>query len=745
MNRESHEVYEFGGFRLDPRRRVLMGADGAPIALKPKVFDTLLYFVEHAGEALDKGTLLAGIWPGVVVEENNLNKTVSELRRVLGETPDEHRFIVTVPGRGYRFVAVVSREAPPSSSSAAAAPSGSAAPTPPGSARVSPPAEARETSVSRRSTLGYVAAALAAGLVLVATAIYVTHVSLGESTRSAAPPSTRALATRFTFETAPTLNPLTLALSPDGRSIAYVGETKVGSAIWLRTLDSVDARMLPGTEGATETAYPFWSRDGRYVVYRVGSDLKRVEVDTGATSVITNAIVGYRRGAWGADDAIVVATENVILRFSANGGDGVPITAVDESIGELCHSAPSFLPDGRHFLYKATNVNRHNGAIYVGSVDPAEPRKRVLDASRAVYVEPGYVLFTREQTLFAQPFDAKRLELTGTPTQLTDDVVYREILDTSAFDAAAGTLIYRREPLQHDTAPLTWRDGAGNAGELTGAPTRVSMPVVDFELSRDGTKVAFADGIPPDVWTLDLERGARTRLTSAPEVDHNPVWSPDGTSVAFDSHREGRRQIFAKRADGAVAERVLYDAGAHDVRVTDWSADGRYLFFEKDTSLGGDYDIWVLPLEGGEAFAYNPTRFDERAATLSPDGHWIAYATSESGNYEIVVQSFPDPGVRRVRISANGGYAPRWARGGAELYYYDLTGSIVRVSLTDDLAIAHSERVGRAPTPYQWAVTANGERLLGLAPKIGDEGAGADGGKHFPIYVTVGWAAAIER
>src|SRR6185503_11853167 len=168
-------------------------------------------------------------------------------------------------------------------------------------------------------------------------------------------------------------------------------------------------------------------------------------------------------------------------------------------------------------------------------------------------------------------------------------------------------------------------------------------------------RVVFADGISPDVWTLDLERGARTRLTSEPEVDHGAVWSPDGSSVAFDSHRGGRRQIFAKRADGAVPERLLYDAGAHDVHVTDWSADGRFLVFEKDSHIGGDNDIWLLPLSGGDAFAYRPTAFDERSAKLSPDGRWIAYVTSESGVYEVVVQSFPDPAARRVQISANGG------------------------------------------------------------------------------------------
>jgi Tol biopolymer transport system component/DNA-binding winged helix-turn-helix (wHTH) protein len=740
MNRDSRAVYEFGGFRLDPRRRVLTGADGAAIALKPKTFDTLLYFVEHAGEELDKGALLAGIWPNVVVEENNLNKSVSELRRVLGETPDDHRFIVTVPGRGYRFVAHVSTIEPPNPASSTAR-SGAAPDT----------SAPRDSRVARPAALSYVTGTLTAGFVLVSTALYLAHVSLGASIPARAPAQpSPSPATRFVIDTAPTLNPLNLVLSPDGRKIAYVGEMPPGSAIFVRALDSVEARMLPGTEGVTETAYPFWSRDGRFIAYRSGTELKRVDVETGATSVITAGIYGYRRGAWGADGTILAATSEVIQRFSASGGDGAPITTVDDSLGELCHSAPSFLPDGKHFLYKATNANRRNGAIYVASLDPSEPRKRLLEASRAVYVEPGYLVFARERTLFAQRFDPKRLELVGAPVQLADDVVYREIIDSSAFDAARGTLIYRRQPATNASAPLTWvdlsgRDAAPPGSSAPGGPTAASIPAVDFELSPDGRHVVFADGISPDVWTLDLERGTRMRLTSAPEVDHNAVWSPDGTALAFDSHRAGRRQIFEKRADGAVPERVLYDAGSHDVRLTDWSPDGRFLVFERDSHVGGDYDIWLLPLAGGDAFAYRPTDFDERAAKLSPDGRWMAYVTSESGVYEVVVQSFPDPAVRRMQISANGGYAPRWARDGAELYYYDLAGAIVRVSLTADAAIKSAERVAAAPAPYQWGVTADGARLLALALTRDDRGVGGQRGKDFPIYVTLEWDSAIPR
>jgi Tol biopolymer transport system component/DNA-binding winged helix-turn-helix (wHTH) protein len=725
---ETYETYEFGGFCLDPRRRVLSRL-GKTIALKPKVFDTLLFLVEHAGKPLDKSALLAAIWPNLVVEENNLNKTISVLRRVLGETPDEHRFIVTEPGRGYRFVAHVSRS--------------------PAAARVEPLTAGTHDDVpsgaSRWRKVGYAAAgAFAMAIVLVLL-------------RSYAPPqpadSPPRPATRFRIDTAPTLNPLNMALSRDGREIAYVGQAEFGSAIWVRSLGAIEARPLPGTEGATETAYPFWSPDGRYIAFRSGMQLKRIDVANGAVETIFDGISLFRRGAWGPDGTILFATEEVIHRVPVTGGEASSVTTLDSPAGEVCHSAPHFLPDGRHFLYKATNVNRRNGTIYVAALDSAESPKRLLEASRAVYVEPGFIVYTRGHALFARPFDAARLEFTGEPTQIADDIVYREILDTSAFDAADdGTLIYRREREPDAPAPLVWIDRSGTT--RAGGP---SIARADFELSPLGTQIAFAEGIAPDVWTVDLARGARARLTSDPQVDHNPIWSPDGTAIAFDSHRQGSRGIFVKRADGAVDERGLLDAGAHDVRVTDWSADGRLIVFEQDSCVGCAYDIWLLPTgEGGQPFPYIETDFDERSARLSPDGRWIAYMTSESGIYEVVVQSFPDPAKSKRQVSANGGSAPRWARGGQELYYYDLTGSIVRVPIGDGHALEIGEpvRVAAAPSANRWGVTADGERLLIAAPEgervlltgpIGVYEVSTASETRFPMDVTLNWTSLLAR
>jgi Tol biopolymer transport system component len=273
----------------------------------------------------------------------------------------------------------------------------------------------------------------------------------------------------------------------------------------------------------------------------------------------------------------------------------------------------------------------------------------------------------------------------------------------------------------------------------------VSIVPADFQLSPDGTRIVFAEGISPDIWMFDLERGARTRLTSDPQVDHNPIWSPDGSVIAFDSHRNGSREIYEKRADGAAPERMVLDAGAHDVRVTDWSDDGRFLIFHRDSCIGCDYDIWVLPREEGqEAFAYTNSRFDERFATLSPDGRWMAFMTSESGIYEVIVQSFPDPTRGRWQVSANGGSAPVWARDGKELYYEDVTGSIVRVPIEtgSGFEMGRAERLAAAPGAYQWAVTQDGLRLLIADP--GATGAQAPARSNtFPIHVILNWTSML--
>ena len=707
-------VYEFGGFRLDPLRRVLSRESGEPIALKPKMLDALLYLVEHAGEPLDKTELIAGIWPGLVVEENNLNKTISVLRRVLGETPDDHKFIVTEPGRGYRFVATVSRRA-----------RGAEQPTP----GVEPPSSAPRAptpSKPRATTLRYAAVAAIAVLAGLAATSYFA--------RSSAPAPG---AVRFQIETAKTLNPLNIALSPDGRRIAYVGDGEHGTALWVRPLDSLDAAIVPSAVGVTEASYPFWSPDGGEIAHRTLHRLERVNLAGGLANTIVDDITLYRRGSWGTDGTILYGTEEVIHRVPAAGGESVPVTTLDAAGGEQTHSSPQFLPDGKHFLYKATNIDWRKGAIYVGSLDRNERAMRLLEASRALYVEPGYLIYSIENALYARRFDAERLELVGQPVQLADDVFYRDTMDTSAFDAAGQTLIYRAVA-KEQPLPLLWVDRDGTT------TTAMAPPVApgDFRLSPDARRILYDEGTPPDVWMLDLERGARMRVTSNPQAEQGAVWSPDGGSIAFVTHGEGGRAIYEKRADGARPERLLLAAGAHHVRVTDWSADGRFIIFEQDACIGCGFDVWVLPTsEGAEPYPYAETQFDEHSGTLSPDGRWIAYVTLESGLCEVVVQAFADPAAGKWQISAGGGFAPRWSPDGRELYYFDGVGSIVRVGVATepDFHAGKPVRVSDAWGAHSWDLARDGQRLLRTSS------AAERAAPTLPITVILNWAALVEN
>ncbi len=694
-------VYEFGGFRLDPHRRVFLRESGEPIALKPKMFDALLYLVERAGESLAKNELIASIWPNLVVEENSLNKTISALRRVLGETPDDHKFIVTEPGRGYRFVATVARR--------------------PRETDESVPDVASLRSTARSTALHY------AGVAAIAAIAALGASQLGEN------PTPALGAVRFQIETAKTLNPLNIALSPDGEQMAYVGDAEHGSALWIRALSARDARIVPGSQGVSDTSYPFWAADGNQIAYRTARGLESINVAGGLTSKIFEEVPFYRRGAWGSDGSILYAGEKRIYRVPRVGREPVAVTTLDAAAGERAHSAPQFLPDGKHFLYKAANVDRRQGAIYIGSLDSEEPPRRLLEASRALYVEPGYIVYSQESALYARPFDAARLGLTGQPMQIADDVFYHDSMDTSAFDVAGRTLIYRAgrgEPL-----PLLWvaRDGT------TTATASATLTPGNFRLAPDGRRILYDEGAPPDVWILDLERGARTRVTSNPQAERGALWSPDGTSVVFDAHWEGGRAIYEKRADGG-PEKLLFDAGVHNVAVTDWSADGRYIIFDKESCVGCDKDIWVLPRsEGAEPYAQVATEFDEYSAVLSPDGRWIAYVTQESGICEVVVQAFEDPAAGKWQISVNAGFAPRWSPDGRELYYVDGS-SILRVELATEPTFRPGKavRVSDATGAFGWDIAREGHRLLRTS------GVAEHAESSFPIDVILNWTALLE-
>src|SRR5262249_48291479 len=371
-----------------------------------------------------------------------------------------------------------------------------------------------------------------------------------------------------------------------------------------------------------------------------------------------------------------------------SGGEATVITDFDNSLEETAHSTPWFLPDGRHFLYTAWSRKPENRAIYIGSLD-SKDRKRLMSAqSKAIYSAPGVVLFLREHTLVAEPFDPNRLEFSGEAVPIAEEVGYSPTLGQSAFYASSeGTLIYYRSAgavLSTGAMQWYWMDRSGNisppVGDITG--------VADRRLSPDGKRIVYAEnfGVSHNIWVYEIDRNLRTRLTSDPAGDLSPIWSPDGSPFVFapdHGNDHGITALYQKMSNGAVPENMILAAEPGTTMVpADWSSDGRLIVLEKFKS-GSDtsqHDLWVFPLSGDrKPDPYLATSFDERQPALSPNGRWLAYASNESGAFQVMVQPFPDASRGKWQISTNGGAFPRWRHDGRELYYIDANDQMISV------------------------------------------------------------------
>jgi Tol biopolymer transport system component len=469
--------------------------------------------------------------------------------------------------------------------------------------------------------------------------------------------------------------PQALALSPDGGTLAFVASLGGQSRLWLRSLASGSSHALADTDGADA---PFWSPDSRAIGFFADGKLRRVEVDGGSVQTITNAF-GTGGGTWNRDNVILFASlGRPITRVGAIGGAPVELTGLTQLGSDF---SPFFLPDGRHFLYYVRGNPEVRG-VYVGDIDQQMETRRLLDAdSSAVYAATGQLLFARHSTLSAQNFDAATLQLSGAsfpvagvrgaqygPTQFGPSV------------SAAGSVAFRSSAAP-GKRELVWFDRSGKQiGTVGDGAGDGSQP----SLTRDGAHVAMYRGVNGnvDVWSLDTKRGAWSRVTSDPADDVFPVWSPDGSELVFSSNRTGIHNLYRRPLTAGGREERLFSSPQHKV-ATDWSADGRFIVFDSEDPKTGS-DIWALPLDGKEKpFPVVNTKFDEHSAQFSPDGHWIAYQSNESGRTEIYVQPFPGPGNSSV-ISTAGGTQAHWGRDAKELFYVARDGrlTVVPIRLT---------------------------------------------------------------
>jgi Tol biopolymer transport system component len=428
------------------------------------------------------------------------------------------------------------------------------------------------------------------------------------------------------------------AVSPDGRHLAFVASTNSGvPMLWVRSLDALAPRMLPGTEGAGS---PFWSPDSRSLAFFSNNRLLRIDVAGGPPQAVCN-VQTNSGGAWGRAGVILFAEGLVIKRVAAAGGEPVAATTLD-----VLSNWPSFLPDGRHFLYRSLS-----GAIYVASLDAPEGRRLLVADTNAVYAPPGYLLFMRQDVLLAQAFDPTNFKITGEPIQIADHVASDPAAGRGAFSASETGIVTYRGGGGASVTQLTWFDRAGKPVGVLGQPG----PYSNHAISPDGTRVAVErrDTAATNIWIFDRARGTPSRFTFN-TVDMMPTWSPDGARIVFGSIKPGGVSDLYQKSSGGAGEEELLFKSANTKLPTDWSSDGRHLvYFDLDPK--GGYDVWVLPLAGDsrKAMPFLQRPFLDAQGTMSPDGRWIAYASNESGRVEVYVQSFRRP--------AGSGRSPRTA------------------------------------------------------------------------------------
>lgn len=531
-----------------------------------------------------------------------------------------------------------------------------------------------------------------------------------------------------------------LAVSPDGRRIAFVAINKGMQRLWVRSLDSREAEELPGTEGAVG---PFWAPDSRGLAFFADGRLKKIDVTGGPPVTLCDA-TGQLGGAWSPEGFILFGSGNTgkgRQRVAAAGG--VPTVVTTLAQGETGHTRPSFLPDGRRFFYRVVGPPG-GGPLYVGSIESTE-RTMVMerpDASNVMYTA-GYLLFLRETTLMAQPFDLERLALTGEPVPVAEQVLTLAAPPMAIFSASqTGVLAYQtgaRAGYQ-----LTWLDRTGKRlGTIGDAAAGYEV----FEMSPDGRRVAVTmlDRTQGtwDIWIVDVARGLRTRFTFDPGREVVGRWSPTGDRFVFSGIRDGQPGLYLKPSTGPVNQETLL-VSANRSAPNSWSPDGRFLLYtaedrrETKPSLG----LWILPLSGErKPQPFLQTDFDEASGRFSPDGRLIAYVSNESGRYEVYVTAFPEPG-EKWQVSTVGGNFPRWRDDGREIFYVGADNVLMAAEVTGRGAGLEVGAVRPLfelrPTPggYGYDVGADGQRFLVRVPVQTNSEA---------IDVVLNWTAGLRK
>jgi Tol biopolymer transport system component len=528
-----------------------------------------------------------------------------------------------------------------------------------------------------------------------------------------------------------------IAISPDGKLLAFVARPNTGdaSSLYVRPTGSTTFTRLVGTDDA---AQPFWSPNSQSIGFAAAGRLKTVDAGGGAPKDLGPA-PGFTGGAWGTGQVILFGSAKGLTRVSAEGGKSEVATTVDKD--EAGHYWPSFLPDGEHYLFLSWSATPANRVVYLGSLGSKDRTKLMTADSNATYASPGYVVFHREATLFAQAFDAATFKLSGNPLHIADQVEFSPGDGRGNFDVSGqGALVYFQGRGGRggrggaagrgnfaSAMQFGWRDRTGKSLGLAGENY---ASVGDLDLSPDGRQIALTLPDPAsagaDIYVIDWQRaGVAARLTLDPGDDINPVFSkPLGDKVAFTTYRKGNADIYIRNTNGTGDETPLLATPA-DESIEAWSNDGRYIAYK----LGhdGTEDIWVMPLFGDKKpFPMVQGPFHKDEPQFSYDGKWLAYTSDESnGKFQVFVTSFPGR-EEKLQISKDGGGAPRWRDDGKELFFRSPDDGVMAADIMTvpklDARVPHllftgiASPSGRDPVRHMWAVTPNGQQFLLKVP-----------------------------
>jgi Tol biopolymer transport system component/tRNA A-37 threonylcarbamoyl transferase component Bud32 len=525
------------------------------------------------------------------------------------------------------------------------------------------------------------------------------------------------------------------AISPDGSKVAFVAEKDQHRSIWVRVLSTGEAKPLTGTEDGYA---PFWSPDSRYLAFFANGKLLKVPVDGGAPEVICDAD-DARGGSWSNQNVIIFSPNRFSAVFSvpASGGKPEQVTGLGQAIS---HRWPHFLPDGEHFLFVYSVTGSATGAssLHMGSIKTKKDKLVAASWYNADYAQ-GQLFFIRDSALFAQPFDPKTGQLSGEAVTIAPDIQMDSLFSHALFSVSEnGMLVYEPGAVSNHSE-LLWYDRNGKQLGTLGEPGIY----IEASISPDESKIAEAEynqsGV--DIWTYEVARGIHARFTTKGN-NRYPIWSPDGNSIAFCSTRQTPQlSIFRQLASGVVDPQPLFLSGSGDLFLSDWSHDGRFITFTQ-SSANTKQDIWILPLGADpKPYPFMQTTFNERAARFSPDGHWVAYDSDESGHYEVYLAPFP-AGGRKWQVSNAGGRQAVWSKDGKELFYISPDNTFMSATFS---GVGDNIKLGVPSTLFKghprnfdfgiYQVTRSGRFLVSSAP---DE-------SNAPLTLISNWPGLLKK